>query len=117
MPNITQYKCENYTKCKFVIIDTGSTMHVKLEDGTTKKLVHPSEEARALALTGKNTAELMEEKRIFYHDNKFCSTCYKLEDECVCKDKAAHTAVSELEGKNCPICKSGIIKKSVVGMS
>lgn len=117
MPNIIQYKCENYTKCKFVIIDTGATMNVKLEDSTTKKLFHPSEEAKALALTGKDTAELRKEKRIFYQDSKFCPRCHKVEDECVCKDKTTHIAVSELEGKNCPICKSGIIKKSVVGMS
>lgn len=117
MPNIIQYKCENYKNCKFVIIDTGPAMHVKLEDGTTKKLFHPSEEARALALTGKSTAELMDEKRIFYQESKFCSTCYKIGDECVCQDKTDHLTVSELEGNNCPICKSGVIKKSVVGMS
>lgn len=117
MPHIIQYRCENYEKCHFGIIDTGPTMNVRLEDGTIEKLPHPSEEARALAVTGKSLGELAEEKRIFYQESKFCTRCLKVAEECVCQDTAAHIPMSELEGKKCFVCKTGIIKKSAVGMS
>jgi len=92
-------------------------MKVTLEDGTIEKLPHPSEESRALTLTGKSIAELSAEKRISYQDNKFCTRCLKVEEECVCQDKTSHIAMSALEGKKCFVCKTGVIKKSVVGMS
>jgi hypothetical protein len=117
MPTIFQYKCENYSQCKFIIIDTGSTMHVKLDDGVTKVLSHPSEEARALALTGKSIFELNREGRIYYKKSKICFTCYKIADDCACQDKTAYKLVSELEETKCPVCKTEMIKKSVVGMS
>lgn len=117
MPTIFQYRCENYSQCKFRIIDTGSTMYVKLDDGETKVLIHPSEEARALVLTGKNISELNKEGRIYYRNKRVCFSCHKTEYECTCKDKTAHKLVSDLEEIECPVCKSGMIKKSVVGMS
>ena len=92
-------------------------MYVKLDDGETKILIHPSEEARALVLTGKNISELNKEGRIFYKKSKICLTCSKIEDECICKNKNACKLVSDLEETECPVCKSGKIKKSVVGMS
>lgn len=117
MPIIYQYKCENSPQCKFKILDTGSTMHVKLDDGTTKILLHPSEEASALALTGESITELDMEGKIYYQKNMVCFICYKSEDECVCQDKTAYKLVSDLEETKCPVCKSGIVKKSMVGMS
>ena len=98
MPFIYKYKCNNEKRCDFQTVDVGTILYVKLDDGETKPLPHPIEEAEALALTGKNIAQLMKEGRVFYKDNDLCLSCFKERSQCKCKNKNGLIVFSELEG-------------------
>ena len=117
MPFICKYKCIDKEECNFQIVDAGSILYIKLEDGKIKWLPHPIEEAEALASTGKNVAQLMKENRAFYKDSELCLSCFKERSGCKCENKNEFITITELEGKQCPKCEKGIIQKTIIGQS